>query len=367
MSASYPLRRIPISKWKKYVLIAQHDRLRQFLPKTDPYSPDALASYLTRQGQAVIKSELGGGGNQVCLVSKRSRSYEWQDCKRTVRVRRLRDLQASLPLWTAREKCVVQEYIDLFPMRGRPTDIRIIIQRNEWGAFEVTGIFCKTAPPTRFVTNVKQGGTISSLSRYLRACCKVKNTRRLVRDRLLQAAKGVGDCYGPRFRNSVYGIDLGLDHAYRVYIIEVNTKPSLEILSQISGRMHQRALALQAWNRTATQPLIRTARTIPDAGGAHDAESGNVHGPDAGGADDAEPGSVHGPDAGGADDAEPGSVHGPDAGGVHEAGPDSLHGPETGGAHDVDPGSAHGPDADSLHASGPASLQALGAGDAHVS
>ncbi|MHB1630324.1 MAG: YheC/YheD family protein [Bacilli bacterium] len=296
MSVSYPLRRISISKWNKYVLIAQHDRLRQFLPKTDPYSPHALAGYLTRHGQAVIKSELGGGGNQVCLVSKRSRGYEWQDCRRTVRVRRLRDLSASLPLWTVREKCVVQQYIDLCPMKGRPTDIRIIIQRNEGGVFEITGIFCKTAPPARFVTNVKQGGAISSLSRYLRACCKAKDTRRLVRSRLLQAAQGIGDCYGPQFRNSVYGIDLGLDHAYRVYIIEVNTKPSLEILSQISGRMHQRALFLQAWNRAATRPLTQTARTIPDNSSPHASDNGSPHAPDNSSPHASDTGSPHAPD-----------------------------------------------------------------------
>ena len=256
MSAADPLSRIlvrkcPVSKWKKHILLARHDRLKQFLPKTCPYSPGALASYLTHYGNVVIKSELGGGGSQVCRVSKRSRGYQWQDYRQTAHARHLRDLQTTLPRWVVREQCVVQEYIDLLPMNGRPTDIRIIVQRNERGLFEMTGTFCKTAPPSRFVTNVKQGGAISSLSKYLHACCRDKSTRRQLRDQLRRVATDIGNHLGAQFRNSVYGIDFGLDHAHRIFIIEVNTKPSLEILAEISARMHQRAIALRRFQRTA--------------------------------------------------------------------------------------------------------------------
>lgn len=272
MPAADPLsqilaRKCPVSKWKKYILLARHDRLKQFLPKTCPYSPGALASYLTHYGNVVIKSELGGGGSQVCRVSKRSRGYQWQDYRQTAHARHLRDLQTTLPLWIAREQCVVQEYIDLLPMDGRPTDIRIIVQRNERGLFEMTGAFCKTAPPSRFVTNVKQGGAISPLSRYLHACCRDKSTRRQLRDQLRRAATDIGNHLGTQFRNSVYGIDFGLDHAHRIFIIEVNTKPSLEILAEISERMHQRAVALRRFQRTAAPQTLEAdnKHSLPQA------------------------------------------------------------------------------------------------------
>ncbi len=261
------VRRIPTSKWTKHNILHKDERLAPYLPDTKPYTLATAAAYLHDFGCAVIKPEWSEGGNRVCRICRKERSYVIEQGSSKTSVEHFRQVEPALPWWVASKPCLIQRYIPLQSLRGRPVDMRTIIQRRPDGRFEVSGTFCKVAPAARFVTNVKQGGAALPLHRYLSQAIPDAAARNRVHAEVYRVSERVGETLGRQFHNNVYGIDLGLDEQARVWIIEVNTQPNLDILRQINPEMHRRAKALQRFHRTLRRRLA-ASRTYPGRGGS---------------------------------------------------------------------------------------------------
>ncbi len=253
--------RIPTSKWTKHNILRKNERLVPHLPDTNPYTSATAAAYLQNFGCVIIKPEWSEGGHRVCRICRKPHGYTIEQGETRIHVDHFRQIEQTLPPWIARKPCLVQRYIHLARLNGRPVDIRTIIQRRPDGRFEVSGTFCKIAPAARFVTNVKQGGVALPLHRYLSEIMPEKSAREQVRRELYQVSEHIGETLGGQFRNSVYGIDLGLDEQQKIWVIEVNTQPNLNILQKIDPVMHRRAKWLQRYQRAQSHGR----RTYPAA------------------------------------------------------------------------------------------------------
>lgn len=257
---------LPKSKWSKHILLQGRSSLLPHLPATERFTSDALAARLRSDRRVIIKPALGEGGQYVCRITRMRSGYQVESGAGRERVSPLfPDLLAALPTWVTEKPCIVQAFVDLCPYRGRATDIRTIVQRNEQGQFELTGTFVKTAPDQAFVTNVKQGGAIDATHKYLRASVRGTKRQTAVWAVIQSVSLDIGQFLGDRFSNAVYGIDLGLDRSARVWIIEVNTQPNLGILGELDPRMKNRALALRRYNRQARVDGLQDAHTTSAA------------------------------------------------------------------------------------------------------
>lgn len=252
MPEQWPLPRIPTGKWAKHGLLSLSPVLRTRLPLTNRFSARALWDCLQSCPCAVIKPEDGEGGSRVLRICRGFKGYVGQSGVRIWRAGSFSELFRTLPDWAVHRPAIVQRYLTLLPFRGRPADIRTIVQRDEAGRFELTGTFVKSAPPGRFVTNVKQGGSVDSLHHYLRHAVDDPMERVRMRREVEEISAEVGDFLGERYANSVFGIDLGFDRYRRLWVIEVNTQPSLTVLSRVDRSMLHRALAL----RRQTAPVL---------------------------------------------------------------------------------------------------------------
>lgn len=259
MSERGSLPGIPTSKWAKHVLLSSVSNLRVKLPPTACFSAGALRDLLQSWRCVVVKPSQGEGGKRVFRVCSGLEGYVGQSGGRIRRVGSFAQLLGALPAWAAQRPAIVQGFLPFLPFRGRPADIRTIVQRNETGAFEVTGEFVKSAPPGRFVTNVKQGGAVDGLQRYLRLAVDDAAERVRMRREVEEISAEIGDFLGRRYANSLYGIDLGFDRDRRLWVIEVNTQPSLAILGRLDRSMLRRALALRRHNAGAGQVAWRRA------------------------------------------------------------------------------------------------------------
>jgi len=248
---------LPTSKWRKHQLLEECAELRPHLPKTAKYDEKQLKAWLTECGSVIIKPEWGEGGRYVCKLSRTKTGYALHKRLFRLHTKHWHNTVKALPTWTVKKSCIIQQYIHLAPWQGRPTDIRTIIQRNESGHFEVTGTFIKTAAPHRFVTNVKQGGSILRTDLYLNHTVSTHTLRTSVRQTIWGISEQIGQFLGGRFDNAVYGIDIGLERSGQVWIIEVNTQPNLHILGDLDERMKRRALHLNRYNRTLSKLRIR--------------------------------------------------------------------------------------------------------------
>ncbi|WNR43366.1 YheC/YheD family endospore coat-associated protein [Paenibacillus roseipurpureus] len=122
----------------------------------------------------------------------------------------------------------LQQGLDLITTEGNPIDFRALVQRGETGQWEITSIVGRIAGSQHFVSNLARGGSLSTVPEALAKASFSLPTRKVIIQRLRKAsldiAKGI-ETQIP-FHFGELGIDLAVDRSGRVWLLEVNSKPS---------------------------------------------------------------------------------------------------------------------------------------------
>jgi glutathione synthase/RimK-type ligase-like ATP-grasp enzyme len=131
----------------------------------------------------------------------------------------------------------IQQGLTLLQVAGRPVDFRALVQRDESGAWSITSIVARIAGESHFVSNLARGGTLSTVSSALARSNLNQGLRAAVLARLrkcaLQVAAGIESKIDAHFAE--LGIDLAVDTNGKVWLLEVNSKPSKEDNTQLSA------------------------------------------------------------------------------------------------------------------------------------
>ncbi|MBP1157284.1 hypothetical protein JOE45_003878 [Paenibacillus sp. PvR098] len=120
---------------------------------------------------------------------------------------------------------LIQKGIRMLRYKGRPFDVRIMVQKNERGHWEHTGTIGRLAHPNRIVTNYHSGGTPLALrillSPHLRGPQRKQLENRLSLMGMV-VAKHMQSGF-PRIKE--IGLDVGMDRHKTPWIFEVNSQP----------------------------------------------------------------------------------------------------------------------------------------------
>ncbi|WP_282936945.1 YheC/YheD family protein [Paenibacillus sp. RC67] len=122
----------------------------------------------------------------------------------------------------------IQQGLHLIAIEGRPVDFRALVQRNELGQWEVTSIVARIAGHQHFVSNLARGGRLSTVKEALvkSGCAAAAGVAPKLRHAALWIAKGIERNISAHFAE--LGIDLAVDIQGRIWLLEVNSKPSKE-------------------------------------------------------------------------------------------------------------------------------------------
>jgi len=127
----------------------------------------------------------------------------------------------------------IQQGLELITVGGRPVDFRALVQRGETGQWAITSIVARIASNRHFVSNLARGGTLSTVKEALaRSETKVSGGLTKLRKASLQIAKGIEAQVPGHFAE--LGVDLAIDTNGRVWLLEVNSKPSKDDNSPLS-------------------------------------------------------------------------------------------------------------------------------------
>jgi len=122
----------------------------------------------------------------------------------------------------------IQQGLDLITTDGRPIDFRALVQKDAQGQWDITSIVGRIAGSQHFVSNLARGGTLAPVKEALAKSSLGAQSRASAYARLrksaLDIAKGIETQIDNHFGE--LGIDLAVDHHGKVWLLEVNSKPS---------------------------------------------------------------------------------------------------------------------------------------------
>ncbi len=221
-----------LNKWHVYQALAKEPRAVPFLPKTVRFhGPDDLKQMLSSYRVIYAKPANGSMGRGICRISKSVEGYRLTCMTRTGSVTRtckgLPALQRALGKRTKAKTYLLQQGLNLIGAGSRPADFRVLVQKNRHGQWAITSLVARIGQNS-VVSNVARGGTITSAAQALRMCGpwqdSVRTSPRALKAAALTLARLLDDALPGHYAE--FGIDLGVDACGRIWLLEVNSKPS---------------------------------------------------------------------------------------------------------------------------------------------
>ncbi|MFO7247041.1 MAG: YheC/YheD family protein [Thermaerobacter sp.] len=238
-------------KWQVYRRLLRDRSLRDLLPPTAPYrDPAQLARRLARWGSLVIKPRAGMKGRGLWFVSPTRDGLVIRSS--TGGARRLP--RGGLAGWARahlRGRLLLQPELHLRDGRGRPFDLRVLVQRDGRGHLAVTGSAVRVGRAGTRVANLHRGGTAMTLEDaqarlpgLAAAAAQLPggSLAAAAHDAALRVTAALERRWG---RFAELGIDLGFDlRRGRLFFLEANTRPG-RMVFRISGNHRSRVLSIQ--------------------------------------------------------------------------------------------------------------------------
>lgn len=213
------------SKWQIHTLLMQDEAIRPHLPETAIATPASIYRLQQNHPALILKPAKGSVGRGIMRLALASNGkWELLLQRRTGRWHRIcfsKRLPRILLRRIRRESYIVQQYLPLATYEGRPFDLRVSVQKNETGGWQITGVAVRVAQAGAFLTNVAQGASVVPLETVLSACPQLDpvQTEEAVSQFALQVAHQL-DRHLPHLAD--LGLDIGLtEYGYPLFI-EVN-------------------------------------------------------------------------------------------------------------------------------------------------
>jgi glutathione synthase/RimK-type ligase-like ATP-grasp enzyme len=207
-------------KWVIHQLLSK-SKLKDHVPATAPYSPQQLTLFLERFGRVILKPTSGQLGTSIYLVAVDGGVYylHYGTKSPIAHFFSLDDLLTRVGELVDQD-FLVQEFLPLASVDGRVFDIRLLVQKNGRGQWQVTGMLSRLAMNYSYITNLSQA--IAPVRVILGKLLPNFNVMAKLTELSIQAAQITEGSLGSLGEISV---DFGLDIAGRVWIIELNAKP----------------------------------------------------------------------------------------------------------------------------------------------
>lgn len=247
------------NKWDVHRWLACEPALRRHLPHTELYSGSgSVLRFLREYGAAWIKPSGGSLGRGIVVVRAAENGYDIhsfrQQTWRRRRVATTQELAKQLRRLLRHGPYIVQQELALAQYRGRPFDIRILMQRSSDGSWRRSKLYARVAARDGLATNIAQGG----LGLDFRHVAKVAGpplrtqARALTHDMNRLSYQFVDAL--ERHSGSTLGelaLDLAIDRQGRIWFIEANAKPFRAVATQRGS--------MEVVNRALLRPVLYAA------------------------------------------------------------------------------------------------------------
>lgn len=228
------------SKWTIQKHLMESPQLSPYLLPTRPFADvKSLLNMVEEHGTVMIKPLNGKGGKGILKLSRVGRHYRLRlsihGTERT-RICGYDTICAVLRKLRKQGKYIVQQWIDIRCPEGQVYDIRALVQKNDAGEWQLSAMGIRRGAKAKITSNITGGGTAHHVIPFLLKQFGEEETGRI--HSILNEIAAYLPAYleqSYRSRFAELGLDLAVDRAGHVWIIEVNIKPGKTIVAKLYG------------------------------------------------------------------------------------------------------------------------------------
>lgn len=225
------------NKWEMYEWLEVYPQISKHLPQTILYKrTEDIHAFLQQYGKAYIKplaSRMGIGvmqvstsGNKYVLKFRDKNEGPEKGKSRTMEFFETDQLDAFFKSYLDQDKYIIQQPIDILKHNDSVIDFRLIMQRNEFGNWFFVGMVARFGVKGSVVSNISTGGKAMRGEEALKNILSLSEKDVFVlKNEMIQLGMIICERLGECGINcGDLGVDLALDAAGHVWLIEVNNR-----------------------------------------------------------------------------------------------------------------------------------------------
>lgn len=230
-----------VGKWETHKILMENYKLKSYLPETKLVrSFSEVGQMLKKYNGVYLKPVAGSQGKNIINVTKKRASgvYEFRYMTEERLVKgsagNLNNLQSYLKKIMGNRSYIVQKQINLLKCKGNIIDVRVLVQKDNTGEWDVTGIACRVGSNGSITSNISTGGSGKKIEEILAMNIPIEEDRVRIIQEIhfvsIEATKTIESSIG---QSGEMGIDLGIDTEGKVWFIEANIRPARHVFNLI--------------------------------------------------------------------------------------------------------------------------------------
>ncbi len=218
-----------LNKWHVHTALEKEPEAASHLPKTMRYhGHQDLQSMLSEFRTLYAKPINGSMGRGIYRIRRTEAGVQLTNVGAGTRhFSSIMSLHQYLQKRTRNTSYLLQQGLHLIGIQQRPTDFRVLVQKNRQGEWSVTSMVARVGQ-NRIVSNIARGGSMITPMHALRVCgpwlSSIRPSAQTLSSVALKLARHLEKSIAGHYAE--LGIDLGVDVNGRVWLLEVNSKPS---------------------------------------------------------------------------------------------------------------------------------------------
>lgn len=219
-----------LNKWALYQWMKESIEFKKIIPETAILSRVNLYNLLKSNSTLYLKPINGKAGLGFIKIEKKAQylNLKYQYKKGTIN----KSFSTFYKLWytvirlTANKGYIIQRGIDLNTYHDSPYDIRVLVQKNGHGNWQVSGIGIRVAGKESITTHVPRGGYIESIDTVFDHSFGPYYSAN-IKDEISDLALKITQYIEKRISYPLgeLSLDLGVDKNGHIWFFEANSKP----------------------------------------------------------------------------------------------------------------------------------------------
>jgi glutathione synthase/RimK-type ligase-like ATP-grasp enzyme len=225
-----------LSKWEIHELLSFQSPFTSHIPETTKYSLNNLNHMISRHPILFLKPIHGSQGRNIVRISTLNTEFQLDISGRTegpFQFNSLTRLLTFVDKQIANRSYIIQQGIPLLTYENRSLDFRVLCHSNPQESWQVTSTVARVTAQQQFVSNLSHGGEIinpvTALASYFDKDISLQLLTKLKKF-AVELAIFLQEKIDGHFAE--FGIDIGLDKQGKLWLIEINSKPSKNFPSE---------------------------------------------------------------------------------------------------------------------------------------